>query len=98
MVLDSEVDNLSTHGMFVKTGENIPVSTAVEATIYLEGSSSSLSIELAGTVVRRQEDGIAVNFTSIDLDSFIHLKNIVAINRLDEEKIMDELRRSYRGE
>lgn len=97
-LIDGEVDNLSTHGMFVRTGSDIPGNTAIEATVYLEGSSSSLSIILEGTVVRREGDGIAINFSRMDLDSFIHLKNIVAINRLDEEKVMDEFRRSYRVE
>jgi hypothetical protein len=88
------VSNLSLNGALLKTKEKIPsdikADTEVKVSVHMEGSTSELTINLNGIVVRTGDSEIAVQFESIDLDSFIHLKNIVAYNEGSEEKIMVE--------
>ena len=62
----------------------------MDAAIYMEGTTSRLKIKVKGRVLRSDESGTAIVFKSVDIDSFIHLKNIVAYNEGDEEKIMKE--------
>lgn len=89
--LEGEVDNLSTGGMlFTTTTTGIPPDAAVTMSIILYGSSSHLSLNCAGRVVRVTEGGIAIRFTELDFDSFIHLRNIVSRNAYDEETAMKE--------
>lgn len=92
--IEGEVKNLSTGGILVRTDEEaIPTGSSVQVSIFLYGSSSSLTLNMAGKVVRAAGGEIAVQFTELDLDSFIHLRNIVARNATDDEAILEEYRR-----
>jgi hypothetical protein len=76
--ISCEIENLSMEGMFLQTNEKIPEKTEVNASIQLSGSTTNLCIDLKGTVVRCEKNGIAIKFNEIELDSFIHLRNVVS--------------------
>ncbi len=90
-IIDGEVENLSTGGLLFKTAEDLPLNNPVAVKILLYGASSHLALDIAGKVVRKSGAGTAIQFTELDLDSFIHLRNIVTRNA-DEEKIIQEYR------
>lgn len=91
-----EVVNLSLTGMLFKSSEEIPVNTALDIVFFLTGTTSRLTINLKGEAVRVDKRGTAIEFKEIDIDSFIHLKNIVAYNEGNEDKIMEEFYRSMK--
>ena len=95
--IKGNVVNLSLNGILMRIEENIPKNANVSINIIMEGSSSQLLINLEGIVVRSEKSEVAVEFKSIDLDSFIHLKNIVVYNEGNEEKIMKEFYNTVRG-
>jgi hypothetical protein len=84
------VINLSLNGILLKCEKEIPNNAEVKIGIFMEGSTSKLKINVEGVVVRSSTRETAIIFNSIDLDSFIHLKNIVAYNEGNEDKIMQE--------
>lgn len=86
-----DVENLSMRGMFLETDERLAVGDMVEITIILNGTSPELSITFDGKVCRVADDGLGFSFEKIDLDSYTHLKNIIAYNIDDAEKVMDEI-------
>lgn len=88
------VANLSMSGMFLNTAERLPEGESVEITIVLSGTSPELFVGFTGRVSREAENGIAFSFEKIDLDSYTHLKNIIAYNSEDAEKVMDEIYQS----
>ncbi len=79
-------------GMFFHTRCEIADDEPVEITIPLSGSE--ISIHLKGKPVRRNEAGVAIQFSEIDLDSFTHLKNIVSYNSDNPDFIEDEYYKS----
>ena len=85
------VENLSMKGMFLKTGERLEIGEPVEITILLTGTDPELTISFSGRVCRATDDGLGFTFEKIDLDSYTHLKNIIAYNMFDSEKVMDEI-------
>lgn len=87
---EGDVENLSLNGMFIKTQQEIPDGEVVEITIHLAGDTSSLSINIEGKVIRDDEKGIGLMYQKVDLDSFIHLRNIVSYNSVDSESVMEE--------
>lgn len=89
LTVGGKIDNLSMKAMFLKATGDFG-SDPLQITILLSGSSSKLSIELTGKVVRKEDHGMAVEFLEMDLDSFIHLKNVVSYNSQDADAIMDE--------
>lgn len=90
--IKGEVENLSLKGMFVKTGEKLQPGDVVESTIYLTGTTNPLdiSVNIKGAVVRTEENGLVLQFKEMDLDSFSRLKNIIAYNNGNADKVMDE--------
>jgi len=84
------VSNLSLSGIFLVTDQCLPVGEVAAILIALDDQPEN-SVEMTGKVARVTEEGIAFNFDKIDYDSFIHLKNIVALNSGDESKIQDEM-------
>jgi hypothetical protein len=85
------VENLSMRGMFLVTDERLPLEEQVDITIALSGTSPELSISFNGKVCRATDEGLGFTFEKIDLDSYTHLKNIIAYNLDDPEKVMEEI-------
>lgn len=86
-----EVENLSLKGMLVHIHDHLlELGTPLTMIINLTGVNSNLSINLKGRVVRVSQEGIGIFFEEIDLDSFIHLKNIIDYNVADPEKVKEE--------
>jgi hypothetical protein len=85
------VENLSMRGMFLVTDERLPMGDQVEINMILSGTSPEISIDFNGTVSRVSDNGLGFYFDKIDLDSYTHLKNIIAYNIDDAEKVMEEI-------
>jgi len=86
-----DIENLSMSGMFLVTDERLQLNDPVSITIVLTGTDPEISVEFDGRVSRVIENGMAFVFEKIDLDSYTHLKNIVAYNIDDAEKVMEEI-------
>ncbi|HPJ35742.1 MAG TPA: PilZ domain-containing protein, partial [Spirochaetota bacterium] len=95
--INGNVENLSIGGMLVNTAERVPDDNKAEATVYLSGSSSELCLNMTCEVIRKGAHCLAVKFTKIDIDSYIHLKNIIAFNKMDEYQIIKEFESSLPG-
>jgi len=85
------VENLSMTGMFMVTTEQLDEGEAVEITIVLTGTQPEIAVNFNGFVTRLAENGVGFTFDKIDLDSYTHLKNIIAYNIDDAEKVMEEI-------
>jgi hypothetical protein len=68
------VSNLSLGGMFVKGGGKRPGETCA---IHLKRSAPGAEIKAAGTVVWVSEDGMALKFSSMTIDSFLFLQTML---------------------
>ncbi len=77
--------------MYLETAERLPIGEEVQIGIILTGTAPELSIDFNGRVCRITDYGIGFSFDKIDLDSYIHLKNIIAYNMDDSEKVTDEI-------
>lgn len=86
----ADVENLSLHGVLVRSGRAIPMGKQIEMTISLSGITPPVEIQLCGQLVRAQGDLLGIKFDRIDLDSFVHLRNIVSICKGDADSVMDE--------
>jgi hypothetical protein len=94
-VVEGEVRNLSLKGVLILTDQEIPQGQEVDVTIHLTGVGSQLSLRMEAEVVRAEGGQLGLHFTEVDLDTFIHLRNIVAYNEGDDEKIMNEFFRNF---
>ncbi|MFH2093041.1 MAG: PilZ domain-containing protein [Pseudomonadota bacterium] len=76
--------DLSLRGIFVNTDIKFPAQTKCSVTIFLAGGVDKIELLIDATVVRETENGMGIEFDSMDLDTYSHLKNIVYYNSVDE--------------
>ena len=88
------VENLSMNGMFLDTRERLETGQAVEIALSLTGSVPEIGVLFSGRVIRVTDDGLGFIFEKIDLDSYTHLKNIIAYNIDESEKVLEEIHHS----
>jgi len=83
--------DLSAKGVFVLDVTGHQLGEHCRVSLHLEGSTSHLSLEMKGEVARIEENGLALHFYEMDLDSFSHLKNILYYNAEDPDAMDEEL-------
>jgi hypothetical protein len=85
------VENLSMTGMFMVTEERLPAGESVDIAVELTGIQPMIAVECLGRVLRTTEKGIAFVFEKLAQEAYVHLKNIVAYNLEDPDKVMEEI-------
>lgn len=78
--LEGNSRDVSQKGVFIFTDEEIPVDTICEISLILSGSVPAVTLNITGKVVRKNDEGIGIEFKEMDLESYTHLKNIVKFN------------------
>ncbi|SFM66322.1 PilZ domain-containing protein [Thermodesulforhabdus norvegica] len=84
------IRDLSLKGMYVSTEKSFPQGSGVDVTILARTPAAELTLKLDGRVLRSEPEGMALEFSKMDLDTFIHLKNIIALNSGDLDKVVKE--------
>ncbi|WP_320172255.1 PilZ domain-containing protein [Maridesulfovibrio sp.] len=85
---DAETRNLSLTGLLCEPVEGFEVDDACEVSITL---SEEVFIKVSARIVRADESGLAVNFNSMDENSFTHLRRLIQFNAPDADAIDSEL-------
>ena len=88
--IKGEVKNVSLQGLFFETVEALDPDLPLDLSIHLSGSSPEMVIKATGSVIRVEETGIGIKFDKIDVDSFVHLRNIVSYQCGDGDKVIGE--------
>jgi hypothetical protein len=85
------IRDLSLRGVYLEGISGRRQGEKCEVELFLTGSSSELKLNMAGKVVRHDDNGLGVHFEEIDIDTFFHLKNIVYYNADDPDQVENEL-------
>jgi hypothetical protein len=84
--------DVSLKGLFlpcsVAVGHNAPCAIV----LHLDGRLGKVKIRSQGSIVRVSAHGIGVQFSGMDLESFLHLKNVVLYNCQDTAVVESEFR------
>ncbi len=78
--------DLSLKGVFIVTDEKLAKGTECAVKIFLTGGVDEIELAMEAEVIRAEDNGMALIFKSMDVDSFTHLKNIVKYNSLKDEE------------
>ncbi|MCL1892893.1 MAG: PilZ domain-containing protein [Holophagaceae bacterium] len=87
---EGAIRNLSMGGLYLLTDEKLAVGDEAGISIALDDQPEN-GLEIDVRVARVTDDGIAFAFDKIDFDSYIHLKNLIALNTGDVQKLQDEM-------
>ena len=90
---DGELVNLSLKGCLLgkPRGALPPEGREVLVRIHLEDNSPDLDVQLHAVVARQIPEGLALDFTEVEIESFKHLFRLVQYNAPDPDSIEDEL-------
>lgn len=96
-IWSSSTLDLSMNGIRIETRESVPLpGTACEIEIVLSERDPTVIIEARGTVVRSAPATLAVQFSEVDFDSYLHLRQIILNNAQDPERAEQQMR-AHRG-
>ena len=90
VALKGEVKDVSLHGLYLATDQELPIGTPVEITIYLSATDDPVVINVSGTVARLMPGGIGCSFDKMDVESFAHLRSVISYQVGDESRVMAE--------
>ena len=78
--VSGKVVNISLSGVELCTEHNRSLGDHTQIEVQFGYPGNELSIQAEGKIVRITSDSLAVNFESIELESYEHLKNLIAFN------------------
>lgn len=87
IISDTDLKDISLDGIaLLNANAPIPVNTICDFVITVTGASSVLTISGKGRIIRQDNLGTAIKFTELEMDSYLHLKNIIVLNRTPDER------------
>jgi hypothetical protein len=72
--------NISLKGMYVQPEKQLPLKTPCTLDITLTGDTSKMTITIPGEVCRHDEKGMGITFTDMEVDNFVHIKNLIKLH------------------
>ena len=84
----SNVVDISMTGVFIRSGQLIPAGSKCRVRL---SNESGLLIDIEGEVCRVDADGMAVQFTSINVDDYQHLQRLVQYNADNADRVAEEI-------
>jgi hypothetical protein len=72
------IKDLSLKGIFIFTDMELETRSEVTVELHLAGSTTDISFRINGIVEWKTDQGAGIKFKEMELDSYIHLKNIVS--------------------
>ncbi len=82
--------NISLQGLFIDIPDALPHHALVGVEIILDSPGSRKTLLLPGQVIRSVSGGTAVKLMTLDLNSYIIIRNLMMDNSGNPEVIMDE--------
>ncbi|MFH1217803.1 MAG: PilZ domain-containing protein [Pseudomonadota bacterium] len=85
------IRDLSLTGVYLRGLTGCGVGDRCGVSLFLSGTDKELKLSMQGEVVRLGKNGAGVRFDELDIDTFLHLKNIVYFNADDPDKLEETL-------
>jgi len=80
----TDLRDISLDGINIGIDKPLPINRICDLEIIICGPSSDLTLRTKGRILRQDGNGAAVKFTELDIDSYLHLKNVVLFHRTPE--------------
>lgn len=89
-IVEGRVSDLSMKGLFVTTQRSVPEGEFVAVTLRMPDTNPPLEFRLRALVVREIPAGIGLQICESEIQSFTHLRNIVAMQSDDPDRVLEE--------
>lgn len=91
VLLEGHAMDISMNGVLFATERSLPVGSKVKVSLVLDSNEQHHRIDTEGSVTRVTDQGVAIEFDTIEHDSVEHLRNLVRYNSPDAERTDEEL-------
>lgn len=82
--------DISLNGIFILTKKRFALHDKCDLTLTLNSKVANLTLRLKCEVIRETNEGFAVTFEEMDIETYQHLKNIVLYNSDDPEAFLKQ--------
>ncbi len=89
------VNNVSLTGVLLSESDGLSEGAACTVRLILGGIEPPIEIRAKGSIIRASADRCAIEFSSIDGDSYDHLRRLVLENAADTEAVETEFEESF---
>jgi hypothetical protein len=87
-VIQGVTENLSLQGFYLRTSKSVPLNQPITVTLY---HAQATPVQVSANVVRQDASGgLGVRIDSIDVNSFVNLRNVITQQCHDFNSIMSE--------
>src|SRR3972149_3311208 len=90
VIRSSEGIDVSLSGLRLASNEAVDPGALCQVTLTLQPPETRLAIEAKGTVIRSAAGTLGIQFTELDLDSYLHLRQLILYNTEEPEKAEQE--------
>lgn len=88
---DVHTRDLSHKGVYLKGNHPLKAGAGCMVTLHLPGEAADAPVlRMEGKVIRATAEGTAIDFVSMDPDTFLHLRNLVLFHSEDPEQTEKE--------
>ena len=85
-LLDVESRDLSHKGLFLIGDLPLKAGQGCMLTVHLVGENETVPVlHMEGHIIRADPEGTAIDFVSMDAETYMHLRNLVILNAADPE-------------
>jgi hypothetical protein len=89
-LVDLESRDLSHKGVFVLGQHPLKSGQGCNVTVRLGEEEDAPVLRMEGRIIRSTAEGTAIDFVSMDPDTYLHLRNLVLLNAEDPEEAEKE--------
>lgn len=91
-LVDLETHDLSLKGVLIRGRQPVSAGEKCQISVRLMGGEpDSPELHMEGRVIRVDDKGTAIDFTSLDPDTYLHLRNLVLLNADDPDEAEQEM-------
>lgn len=89
-IIEGDVTDLSMQGFFVLTQKILPMGEEIDVTLRMKGTNPPIELRFGAIVARISPGGVGLKIFESDIQSFTHLRNVVAMQAEDPDNVLDE--------
>lgn len=80
ITVEGKAVDVSLRGLMFVTENRLPIGKSVQVMLIMDGNSEPHRINAGGHIARLHDEGVAVQFTEMDLDNTQNLRELISFN------------------
>ena len=88
ITVEGEAVDVSLRGLMFVSENRLPIGKPVRVMLILDGDAEPRHINAGGHIARLHDEGVAVQFTDIDLDNDQYLRQLVTFNLPQQNQVL----------